>query len=205
MRLISQSTGMPGEMSRLSARGAGQAELALYEATASKRYLDAALELMNICRGRLWDADGGGFFDAEDALLGIRLKPSDDMPHPAANSVAVAVLLKLYRIPDDESYRADAETILRAMGERASALGLHAGAFFCSLDMWHSGLTLKFGRTIEHELLTRLWLPNLTIRHGGMPGSVIPYSPVQCFEPLRSATAVKSFLAAGFPGMSGAQ
>ncbi|HSW64254.1 MAG TPA: thioredoxin domain-containing protein [Dissulfurispiraceae bacterium] len=181
-----------------------EASLAVYEATADEHYLAAAREVMALCRARLWDAEGGGFHDTDTALLGIRLKPSDDMPHPAANSVAAMVLLKLYRITDEEAYRSDAEAVLRAFVARAAAMGLHAGAFFYALDMWYSGITLTVGAgtagSQAAECVRRLLF--LTIRHGGMPGPPVPCSPARCFEPLADDTSVRSFIAAEYPGIA---
>lgn len=181
-----------------------EASLAVYEATTDEHYLAAAREVMALCRARLWDAEGAGFHDTDTALLGIRLKPSDDMPHPAANSVAATVLLKLHRITGEEAYRSDAEAVLRAFAGRASALGLHAGAFFCALEMWYSGITLTLGtgRAGSPAMKRLRLLPSLTIRHGGMPGSVIPCSPVQCFEPLTDEASVRAFIAAEYPGIA---
>lgn len=181
-----------------------EAALAVYEATADERCLAAAREVMAVCRARLWDADGGGFFDSENALLGLRLKPSDDMPHPAANSVAATVLIKLHRITDEEAYRTDAEAVLRACAPRAASMGLHAGAFFGALEMWYSGITLTLGvgaaGSVEAECMRRLL--SLTIRHGDMPGPPVPCSPERCFEPPADDASVRAFIAAEYPGMS---
>lgn len=160
-----------------------------YEITASQTWLERAVELMKLCRAHLWDHDAGGFFDTETPLLGLKLKPADDMPHPAPNPIAARVMLRLFLITDDDVWRADAEATLRACIGRSAGHGLHAASTFGMLDALHAGMSLKVhaGPLSAIAVSARqLWLPYVTIRYGADQGMVIPCTMRECFTPIRN-------------------
>jgi hypothetical protein len=167
-----------------------------YEITASPERLEHAIQLMNLCHERLWDREAGGFFDTENPLLGLRMKPSDDMPHPAPNPVASRVMTRLFCITDNKEWRIAAEALLRAGAGRAGAHGLHAASFFGAVDALQNGLTLKVHADPASDLAAAIrecWLPYATIRYADDQGVVIPCSMTECFVPLRSRADVKTW------------
>jgi len=108
--------------------------LRLYDATSSRRWLDAAVELQDEQARRL-GSDLGGYFNApaaEDLL--VRGKEMFDGAIPAANGVAVINLIDLAAATGDGRYLAEAERALRAFapivsthpdGARTLVLALH--------------------------------------------------------------------------------
>jgi hypothetical protein len=113
-----------------------EALISAYEATGERPYLERADSLMRSCIEKFWDSGPGGFYDAEEGLLGIKLKPIEDIPHPSANAVAIICLLKLYHATGDGLYLRHAESSLKAFSPRTSSFGLHAGSYFYALDAY---------------------------------------------------------------------
>ena len=78
--------------------------LDLYEATAEPQWLAAALRLNAVMLEKFEDGDKGGFYltadDAEELL--VRDKPDYDGALPSGNSVALANLLRLAELTDEE-------------------------------------------------------------------------------------------------------
>jgi len=119
--------------------------IALYEATGSLRWLDAAERLTGAAIQHYWDErDGGFFFTASDheALI-VRSKLSNDSAIPSGNSVMVMNCLRL----DDLLGR---HTSLGDLREKTAALlTLFSGAvrqspfgherFLSGLEAWHDG------------------------------------------------------------------
>ena len=77
-----------------------EALIASYEVTGDSSYLQIADEHMELCIKKFWDSEGGGFFDTEEEIVGLRLKAIEDIPHPSANSLGIILLLKLYYMTD---------------------------------------------------------------------------------------------------------
>jgi len=139
-----------------------------YEATAQPRYLTQACRLVEEFQRLFQDAADGGFFDTNDAVLGVRMKPMDDIPHPSVNSIAANVLMKLYRITDVQRYFSDAEQAIRCNAGRASRAGLHAGSWFGALQARFHGWTFKICDAPDGDLVRAMravWGPNITIRY----------------------------------------
>jgi uncharacterized protein YyaL (SSP411 family) len=129
--------------------------IAGYEATAEKRYLSLADNLMTECLEKFYDQSEGGFFDTETEVLGLRLKRIDDVPHASSNAVAIMLLLKLSFMLGKETYRSMAEQTLRLFTSLAREMSVHAGAYFCALDAWFSMLTLTVEASCGSELARR--------------------------------------------------
>ena len=87
--------------------------LELYEGTFDVRYLQQAIELMNVFIAHFWDPAAGGFYqtpdDAERRVA--RSKVLDDGSLPSANSAALLALLMLNRMTGNVEYEKKAEAI----------------------------------------------------------------------------------------------
>jgi uncharacterized protein YyaL (SSP411 family) len=172
-----------------------EALIAAYEGTGMRSHLDRADALMTECMKK-FKAEGGGFFDTEGEVLGTRLRPIEDIPHPSANAVAVMLLLKLFRLTGEESYRIVAEKALKIFFRAAGEMGIHAGTYFCALDTYFNMLKL----TVESDPgsdLSRAALalsgPYSTILYGANNGRVIPCINETCFEPITDVARLKDF------------
>jgi uncharacterized protein len=105
-----------------------------YETTLDQKYFDLAEKTMRLSVERFGDPEGGGFFDrAKDAApmggLEVRRKPIQDSPTPAANSVAVIVLDRLYSFTGEKLYRDWAEKTLEAFIGLIPQYGLFAATY----------------------------------------------------------------------------
>ena len=166
-----------------------------YEATATQRYLLLADELMAACIKKFFDPGEGGFFDTENAVLDTRFKKIEDTPHSSANAVAVLLLLKLSLMTGNDEYRLRGEQSLRLFSGFAREIGVHAGAYFCSLDASFRMLKLAVEAAPGSELAAtaRALTGNLyaAIVYGDDNGRVIPCSNNICLEPLSSPYDLK--------------
>jgi hypothetical protein len=113
---------------------AAGALLDAYETTLDRKYFDLAECTMRLAVERFGDPEGGGFFDrAKDAApmggLEVRRKPIQDSPTPAANSVAVIVLERLYAFTGEKLYRDWAEKTLEAFVGLIPQYGLFAATY----------------------------------------------------------------------------
>jgi len=93
--------------------------LELYETTFEPQWLRAALDHMDACLDRFWDADGGGFYmtsDDGEALI-VRPKEASDGAMPSGNSVQLMNLLRLARFTGRTEFE-----------ERAAELSQWAGS-----------------------------------------------------------------------------
>ncbi len=159
-----------------------------YEATAEKRYLTLADELMAACIGKFYDAAEGGFFDTEQEVLGARMKRVEDIPQPAANALAVLLLLKLSLMTGKNEYRQKAEQSLRIFVDLAREIGAHAGAYYCGLDASFRTFKLTVEAVPESELARAARSLSGTmytaIVYGDDRGRVTPCKGTTCFEPV---------------------
>jgi len=91
-----------------------QGLLDLYEASFDVDWLDWSVRLTQRMVDIFHDSERGGFFDTsgKDSSILIRTKESYDGAEPAGNSVAVAVLLRLADMTDNEHWRSMAAEAL---------------------------------------------------------------------------------------------
>ncbi len=185
---VLHTTGVKGLLDDYT--GLTDALIEAYEATADGSRLELADRLMEQTIAKFWDNARGGFFDAEEKVLGLRLKDAEDIPHPAANSVAILLLLKLSALTKKESYRAYAEKVLNAFIPSARHSGVHAGYFFTALDAFFHLLTLECeappDSALGLEVLGQV-KPHTAISYGTGRERVIPCFGTTCFEPIDSA------------------
>lgn len=171
--------------------------IAAYEITGSPVYLHRADELMDICIKKFWDTNEGGFFDTEDAILGIRLKRIEDIPHPSANSLALLLLLKLHFMTAKKIYRHYAETALAIFSSRAKNMDIHSGYYFCAMDAYFHILKLTMETSPASELTETIFsnfIPYVSIVYGKDNGRIIPCLRDVCCEPIERSDRLVAFL-----------
>lgn len=126
--------------------------LSAYEATGDTGALEKAQAFMAQCNEKFLDKDEGGYFDTDNAVLGLRLKRIEDVPHPAPNAMVVLALLKLAFLTGNEEYAREAERSLRIFAGTAGTMGVHGGAYFCSLTAYYSRSTITIEASPESRL-----------------------------------------------------
>lgn len=171
--------------------------IAAYEVTGNGAYLNRADGLMERCIAKFFDKDNGGFFDAEDEVVGVRLKGVEDIPHPSANSLAIIDLLRLYFMTGRDDYYSCAETSLKAFSLRAHDLGIHSAYYYCALDAYFNMLSLRLDTSSLSELAkTALstFNPYVCIVYGEDKGYATPCRKGSCYESIYSADALADFL-----------
>ncbi len=168
-----------------------------YEATGDRSFLDRADALMEACIERFWDKGGGGFFDSDAEVIGLRLKGIEDVPHPSANSSGVLLLLRLSYATGKEIYRSYAGKALEAFSSDARQLGVHAGYYYCALDAYYNmtrlNLETKPGSPLANAALSR-FSPYKTVTYGEDRGRVVPCIREVCYEPIQSPDDLKAFM-----------
>ena len=178
--------------------------IAAYEVTGDPSYLQVADRYMELCIKKFWDSEGGGFFDTEEEVLGLRLKGIEDIPHPSANSLGVILLLKLYQITNKDSYQDYAEKTLKTFSLRAYDMGIHAGYYLCAMDAYSHMLRLTVESLPESELTESALsfsIPYMSIMYGEDRGRVVPCLKNVCYEPIKSADVLKDFLMNKYPAL----
>lgn len=171
--------------------------IAAYEVTASGSYLSIAEEIMNTCIARLWDADEGVFFDSEDSLLGIKIKGIDDIPHPSANSIAAILLIKLYHITGNKSYKEYADLSLKYFSERPQDSGIHSAHYLTAIDAFSNMLKLTVQALPDSDLaITALsvFYPYKSVVFEADDGRVIPCIGNTCFDPITEVSGLADFI-----------
>jgi hypothetical protein len=159
-----------------------------YEATAEKRYLSLADELMLDCLAKFQDRAEGGFFDTEQEVLGTRLKRMEDTPHPSANTLAILLLQKLSLMTNRDEYREAEERALRIFADLAREIGVHAGSYFCGLDASFRMVKLTVEAPPESGLARAAralcGTMHTAVVYGDDHNRVIPCREAACHEPI---------------------
>lgn len=172
-----------------------------YETTGDVSHLALAEEMMERTIDRFRDAKDGGFFDTPREVLGTRLKTTDDAPHPAPNSVAIMLLVKLSVLTGKERYRMFADAALKGGIIAAKRAGVHAGSFFAALDAYHNLMSLRLEGALSPDLSTKvlgLVMPFTAAIH--RPAATDPSGRVVacrndiCFEPLLDPASFQAFM-----------
>jgi uncharacterized protein YyaL (SSP411 family) len=92
----------------------GAAQLDLYEATADRRHIDGARDLVATLEAHFRDPRGGYFFTPDDGeVLITRSKSGADGALPSGNAVAALVHLRLHALTGEGIHLERAEEILR--------------------------------------------------------------------------------------------
>ena len=180
-----------------------EATLSAYEVTGDASWLSLSDELMEKCTARFWDEHGGGFFDTDEAVVGLRLKGIEDVPHPSPNAAAITLLDRLSVVTGKEKYRHCALRALRAFSVKAREIGIHAGYYFCALDAWFHSLSLSVHASPESDLARAaysVFRPYKSIQYGEEKGYVIPCKRGKCFDPIEDPDELRKFLKAAGEG-----
>src|SRR5271170_1777730 len=112
-----------------------------WEATGSRKYYDASVEIGEGMIARFYDATGGAFFDTQITrspvlgALSARRKPLQDTPTPAGNSAAAAALLRLEALSGRADFREKAEDTLENFAGIVEHFGLFAGTYGLALEL----------------------------------------------------------------------
>jgi len=108
-----------------------------YETTGNIRYFNAAHSIADAAIHRFYDPTGGGFFDMDSSsdpalligALSARRKPLQDTPTPAGNPAAALLLMRLYHLTNDESYKDKAEVTLETFAGIVDKFGIFAATY----------------------------------------------------------------------------
>lgn len=98
----------------------GEALVELYDATGESTWLEQAMSLADEMLARFWDQDSGGFFMAEpgnDNLLPYSPKEIQDNATASGNSVALKLIVRLWRRSGQQEYRTYAQQLVRAFSD----------------------------------------------------------------------------------------
>jgi uncharacterized protein YyaL (SSP411 family) len=120
-------------------------------------------------------------------VLGSRLKRVEDIPHPSANATAALLLIKLFHITGRESYRSQAERVLRIFSVAVNEMSIHAGTYYCSLDAWFTMLKLTVEAVPSGDLAVaarRLTGPYTVVVYGEDKGRIVPCIGETCYAPV---------------------
>ncbi|MFZ0843744.1 MAG: thioredoxin domain-containing protein [Nitrosotalea sp.] len=93
-----------------------------FETKPSKKYLDLAVYYANYLLDHFWDENHKNFFftaDNHEKLI-IRTKNIYDLSLPSGNSVAAAVMLRLYHITGEKKYLDTAIKVMESLGMLAA-------------------------------------------------------------------------------------
>ncbi len=170
---------------------------AAYEATGDLKYLHQADNFMEVCIDKFWDNTGGGFFDTDGEVLGIRFKNIEDIPHPSANSLGIMLLLKLHFMTGKEKYHDCAEKALKVFSSTAKDMGIHSGYYFCAADAYFNMVQLTCQTSPSSglaETALSLFRPYVSIIYGEDKGIVIPCMKDVCYAPINSPGELEDFL-----------
>ena len=169
-----------------------------YEVSANGEYLALAEGFMKTCLEHFWDSDGGGFFDTEEEVVGLRLKGIEDVPRPSANALAVIVLLKLAAILNKEEYRQYAEKSLNTFSTDAQLMEIHGAYFFCGLDAFYRMLKLEIQAPSDSALaksaLSTYHPYSCIVYSSDDKGSVVPCVKDTCYEPVDNTDGLLKFM-----------
>ncbi len=173
------------------------AHLAAYEITGEEKYRASAEALMERCIGNFWDREGGGFFETEDEIVGMRLKGIEDIPHPSPNALGIANLTRLYSMTDKDGYRRRAEEALASFSLRAKDMGIHSGYYARALHVFYHMIKLGVQASPQSsfaDAALSTFNPFVTITYGLDRGYVTPCKGGSCHEALYSAESLREFL-----------
>jgi uncharacterized protein len=172
--------------------------ISAYEVSANAKYLALAEGFMETCLERFWDNEGGGFFDTEEEVVGLRLKGIEDVPRPSANALAVIVLLKLAAMLNKEEYHQYAEKSLNTFSTDAQLMEIHGAYFFCGLDALYRMLKLDIQAPSDSALAKSAlftYHPYSCVVYGNDDkGSVVPCIRDTCYQPVDDPEQLKQFV-----------
>jgi len=113
--------------------------VALYEATFDPRWIDAALEQVDLIMSDFADPDGVGFFDTSTTHEKLIARPRElqDGATPSGNAVMANLLLRLAAMTEREEYTTTAQQLLEAMVRPMTEQPIGFGRMLCAADLYH--------------------------------------------------------------------
>jgi len=172
--------------------------ISAYDTSANTEYLTLADGFMSDCLEHFWDREGGGFFDTDEEVIGLRLKNIEDIPRPSANALAVTVLLKLALILNKEEYRQYADILLNTFSTDAQLLQVHGAYFFCGLDAFYHTLKLDITAPYDSALAKaalHTYHPYSCLVYGEPDkDSVIPCVGDTCYAPIKDPDKLSQYI-----------
>ena len=117
-----------------------QGLLDLYEASFEPRWLALATRLQNTQDHLFWDEADGAYFStrADAAHILARMKEDYDGAEPAANSVSVMNLLRLWQLTASDTWRTRADATFHALSGRVARSGAAVPQLMAALDFRRS-------------------------------------------------------------------
>ena len=114
--------------------------IALYDATAEIRWLDAAGELLDVIVASFAHPSGVGFYDTADDHETLVIRPRDlqDGAIPSGNAVTCDVLMTFGILRDDDRLLSLAERTLASMAEPMREHPVFMGRYLAVLERWLS-------------------------------------------------------------------
>jgi uncharacterized protein YyaL (SSP411 family) len=112
--------------------------VSLYEATFEPRWLESALQIVEVMIDQFWDAAEGGFFftgRAHESLI-ARNKDPHDNAIPSGNSMAVTALLRLVKLTGRIDLQEKAEATMKLYRGLLAAQPTAAGQMLVALDFY---------------------------------------------------------------------
>ncbi len=157
---------------------AAQGLVALYEATGTIGWLEAALALTEEMRAEFWDETEGGFYYTarRGEQLIVRQKDYLDNATPSGNSVAAEVLLRLAVLTEKPDYQRQAVTIFRLVYDTLTRYPSAFGCLLGALDFYLAtpqeiaivgDIDTEAARALTREVWRR-YLPNKVVAQAGM-------------------------------------
>ncbi len=174
-----------------------EALLAAYEATGESYYMDSADAFMKECINKLWDPEEGGFTDSEDNDLGVKVKGIQDIPHPAANSLAIIILFKLSALTENRDYFELAEKALKVFSPIVKDMGVQAGFYYSALDAYFNGVKLELHSGHDSNMshtARSIFVPYKNILYGEDKGNAVVCFREACHEPINNSEELHQFL-----------
>jgi len=99
-----------------------EAFLALYDATATEKWLNRAMQLSETMNEKFWDLEHGAYYMGGSSVSGASLssRPKDlsDNAIASGNSVALRVLARLYKRTGEPGYESLANQLINALSSR---------------------------------------------------------------------------------------
>jgi uncharacterized protein YyaL (SSP411 family) len=146
---------------------------ALYEATLDPRWIDSALDLIDLAIAEFADPNGPGFFDTSTAHETLIARPRElqDGATPSGNSVMAELLLRLHAMTEREEYQTRALRYLETMATPMTEQPIGFGRALCATDLYRGpvreiAIAGKAGETGTNAFVTAVatrYEPNAVI------------------------------------------
>jgi hypothetical protein len=155
------------------------------------KWLDSAIKVQQEFDELLWSDEQGGYYNsAKDVSSDLLVKERSyiDNATPAANGVAIANLVRLALLTENQTYFDRAERALQAFSSIMQQSPQACPSLFAALDWYLNGSSVRLSEAIAKELIPR-YLPTAVYRlEADLPETAIGLvcKGLTCLEPARS-------------------